>query len=483
MTPLVVLGMILGYFLLLMLVSQLTSRKADNAAFFLGNRKSPWFVVAFGMLGASLSGVTFISVPGWVLDTNFTYMQMVMGYFLGYLVIAFVLLPLYYRMNLTSIYGYLDKRFGLSAYKTGAAFFLLSRTIGASFRLFIVAEVLQLVVFDAWNVPFWVTVIVTILFIWLYTFRGGIKTIIWTDTLQTALMLTAVVATVVIIARQMDLSFIGMVDVIRDSDYSRMFVFDDWQNRQHFFKQFLSGMLITIVMTGLDQDMMQKNLSCRNLKEAKTNMVTYGLAFIPFNLLFLSLGVLLVVFSQSNGIALPADGDHLYPLLAQSQLGNVVLAFFILGLTASAYSSADSALTSLTTSFTVDILDGKKLPEKKLKRLRTRVHIGVSLLLLVVIMIFSLVKDRSVVDSIFTVASYTYGPLLGMFAFGILTKRQLRMKFVPIIAILSPVLSYFIMLIVARVWGYAFAYELLLVNGTLCFMGLWMASYRKEPAA
>ncbi|MFP4664968.1 MAG: sodium:solute symporter [Bacteroidales bacterium] len=480
MTPLVVLVMILGYFLLLMLVSQLTSRKADNAAFFLGNRKSPWFVVAFGMLGASLSGVTFISVPGWVLDTNFTYMQMVMGYFLGYLVIAFVLLPLYYRMNLTSIYGYLDKRFGLSAYKTGAAFFLLSRTIGASFRLFIVAEVLQLVVFDAWNVPFWVTVIVTILFIWLYTFRGGIKTIIWTDTLQTALMLTAVVATVVIIAKQMDLSFIGMVDVIHDSDYSRMFVFDDWQSRQHFFKQFLSGMLITIVMTGLDQDMMQKNLSCRNLKDAKTNMVTYGLAFIPFNLLFLSLGVLLVVFSQSNGIALPADGDHLYPLLAQSQLGNVVLAFFILGLIASAYSSADSALTSLTTSFTVDILDGKKLAEKKLKRLRTRVHIGVSLLLLVVIMIFNLVKDRSVVDSIFTVASYTYGPLLGMFAFGIFTKRQLRMKFVPIIAILSPVLSYFIMLVVARVWGYAFAYELLLVNGTLCFMGLWMASYRDE---
>lgn len=480
MTPLAVLGMILGYFLLLMLVSQLTSRKADNAAFFLGNRKSPWFVVAFGMLGASLSGVTFISVPGWVLDTDFTYMQMVMGYFLGYLVIAFVLLPLYYRMNLTSIYGYLDKRFGLSAYKTGAAFFLLSRTIGASFRLFIVAEVLQLVVFDAWNVPFWVTVIVTILFIWLYTFRGGIKTIIWTDTLQTALMLTAVVATLVIIAKQMDLSFIGMVDVIRDSDYSRMFVFDDWQSRQHFFKQFLSGMLITIVMTGLDQDMMQKNLSCRNLKEAKTNMVTYGLAFIPFNLLFLSLGVLLVVFSQSNGIALPADGDHLYPLLAQSQLGNVVLAFFILGLTASAYSSADSALTSLTTSFTVDILDGKKLPEKKLKRLRTRVHIGVSLLLLVVILIFGLVKNRSVVDSIFTVASYTYGPLLGMFAFGILTKRQLRMKFVPIIAILSPVLSYFIMLIVARVWGYAFAYELLLVNGVLCFLGLWMASYRDE---
>ncbi|MDA3820071.1 MAG: sodium:solute symporter [Candidatus Delongbacteria bacterium] len=481
MTPLAVLGLILGYFLILMLVSQLTSRGANNASFFLGNRKSPWFVVAFGMLGASLSGVTFISVPGWVLDTDFTYMQMVLGYFLGYLTIAFVLLPLYYKLNLTSIYGYLDKRFGLSAYKTGAAFFLVSRIIGASFRLYIVASVLQLVVFDAWNVPFWITVIITIIFIWLYTHRGGIKTIIWTDMMQTALMLTALIATIIIISKQMDLSAIGLIDANKDSEYSRMFVFDDWQSRQHFVKQFLSGMLITIVMTGLDQDMMQKNLSCRNLKDAKTNMICYGFAFIPFNLLFLGLGVLLVIFSQSNGIPLPTDGDALYPLLAKTHLGNVVLALFILGLTASAYSSADSALTALTTSFTVDILQADKLPERKLKKIRKQVHVGMSVMLIIVILIFGMVKDRSVVDSIFTVASYTYGPLFGMFAFGILTKRQLRMKFVGPIAILAPILRYFIKQLTQALWGYAFAYELLLMNGGLCYLGLWLVSYRSNP--
>ncbi len=480
MTPLAVLGLILGYFLILMLVSQLTSRDANNAGFFLGNRKSPWFVVAFGMLGASLSGVTFISVPGWVLDTDFTYMQMVLGYFLGYLTIAFVLLPLYYKLNLTSIYGYLDKRFGLSAYKTGAAFFLVSRIIGASFRLYIVASVLQLVVFDAWNVPFWVTVIVTIVFIWLYTHRGGIKTIIWTDMLQTTLMLTALIATIIIISKQMDLSAIGLIDAIKDSEYSRTFVFDDWQSRQHFVKQFLSGMLITIVMTGLDQDMMQKNLSCRNLKDAKTNMISYGFAFIPFNLLFLALGVLLVIFSQSKGIALPTDGDDLYPLLAKTHLGNLVLAMFILGLTASAYSSADSALTALTTSFTVDILQADKLPEKQLKRIRKQVHVGMSVMLIIVILVFGMVKDRSVVDSIFTVASYTYGPLFGMFAFGLFTKRLLRMKFVVPIAILAPILSYFINQLTQTLWGYAFAYELLLMNGGLCFLGLWLVSYHRK---
>ncbi|MFO7790874.1 MAG: sodium:solute symporter [Bacteroidales bacterium] len=480
MTPLIILGLILGYFLLLMLVSQLTSRHANNAGFFLGNRKSPWFVVAFGMLGASLSGVTFISVPGWVLDTDFTYMQMVLGYFLGYLTIAFVLLPLYYKLNLTSIYGYLDKRFGLSAYKTGAAFFLISRIIGASFRLYIVASVLQLVIFDAWQVPFWVTVIVTIVFIWLYTYRGGIRTIIWTDMMQTTLMLASLIATIVIISRQMDLSAFGLIETIRESDYSRMFVFDDWQSRQHFVKQFLSGMLITIVMTGLDQDMMQKNLSCRNLKDAKTNMVSYGFAFIPFNLLFLSLGVLLVVYSQSQGISLPADSDMLYPLLAKSYLGNVVMVMFILGLTASAYSSADSALTALTTSFTVDILQADKFPEQKLKTIRQRVHAGMSLVLMIVILIFGMVKDRSVVDSIFTVASYTYGPLLGMFAFGLLTKRQPKMKYVAVIAVLAPIISYFINQLTQYLWGYAFAYELLLMNGGLCFIGFWLLSYRKE---
>ncbi|MGM0650701.1 MAG: sodium:solute symporter family transporter, partial [Bacteroidota bacterium] len=305
-------------------------------------------------------------------------------------------------------------------------------------------------------------------------------TIIWTDMMQTTLMLASLIATIVIISRQMDLSAFGLIETIRESDYSRMFVFDDWQSRQHFVKQFLSGMLITIVMTGLDQDMMQKNLSCRNLKDAKTNMVSYGFAFIPFNLLFLSLGVLLVVYSQSQGISLPADSDMLYPLLAKSYLGNVVMVMFILGLTASAYSSADSALTALTTSFTVDILQADKFPEQKLKTIRQRVHAGMSLVLMIVILIFGMVKDRSVVDSIFTVASYTYGPLLGMFAFGLLTKRQPKMKYVAVIAVLAPIISYFINQLTQYLWGYAFAYELLLMNGGLCFIGFWLLSYRKE---
>ncbi len=477
MSPGIILSIIVGYFLILVLVSFLTSRNTDSAGFFVGNRKSPWFIVAFGMLGASLSGVTFISVPGWVISTDFTYMQMVLGYFLGYMVIAFVLLPIYYKLNLTSIYTYLDKRFGMSAYQTGAWFFLVSRVIGASFRLYIVADVLQIVVFDAWGVPFWLTVIISILFIWLYTFRGGIKTIIWTDFLQTSLMISALIATVVILSRQMGLSFSGLFETIQESNYSQIFVFDDWHSRQHFLKQFLSGMLITIVMTGLDQDMMQKNLSCKNLKDAKKNMVSYGFAFIPFNLLFLSLGVLLVLFSQSNGIPLPEDTDHLYPLLAQSHLGSVVFVMFVLGLTASAYSSSDSALTALTTSFTVDILRKENLPEKQLKKIRMKVHIGMSIVLAIVILIFSVFKDRSVVDSIFTIASYTYGPLLGLFAFGILSKRQPLSKYIPVVAILSPVFALFAKYLAFQIWEWEMAYELLLINGGFCFLGLYILTF------
>jgi solute:Na+ symporter, SSS family len=477
-TPGLILSIILGYFLVLLLVSRLTTRQIDSAGFFVGNRKSPWFIIAFGMLGASLSGVTFISVPGWVIDTKFTYLQMVMGYLLGYITIAYVLLPIYYRLNLTSIYTYLDQRFGLSAYQTGAWFFLISRVIGASFRLYIVADVLQLVIFDAWGIPFWATVLISILFIWLYTFRGGIKTIIWTDFLQTSMMLSALAATIVILSRQMGLSSAGdLIHTIQESEFSQVFVFDDWHNRQHFFKQFLSGMLITLVMTGLDQDMMQKNLSCRNLRDAQKNMLTYGLAFLPFNLLFLSLGVLLVLFSQTNGIALPTDTDHLYPLLAQTHLGGIVFVMFILGLTASAYSSADSALTALTTSFTVDILRKEKLEEKALKRTRIRVHIGMSITLAIVILIFSAFKDRSVVDSIFSIASYTYGPLLGLFAFGIITTNKPRTKWIPFVAIISPVIAHFIKLAASNIWGWQMAYEFLLLNGGICFLGLLLLSY------
>ncbi len=484
MSPALILGIIASYFLLLIVISILTSRNANSEGFFLGNRKSPWFVVAFGMLGASLSGVTFISVPGWVQDTQMTYMQMVLGYVVGYFTIAHLLLPIYYKLNLTSIYTYLDNRFGISSYKTGSAFFLLSRTIGASFRLFIVATVLQVVIFDAWNVPFFVTVLVTIVFIWLYTFRGGIKTIIWTDTLQTAFLLLAVIITIIMIGKELDLGLLGMAKAVSDSQMSRIFVFDDWVSKQHFLKQFVSGAFITIVMTGLDQDMMQKNLSCRNLKDAQKNMKWYGIAFVPANLLFMSLGVLLMLFAQSKGIAPDSElihADKLYPYLAAEYLGPVVMIFFILGLMASAYSSADSALTALTTSFTVDILNAGKKEEKQLKKIRTLVHIMFSVILMLVIIVFRIINDKSVVDAIFTVAGYTYGPLLGMFAFGLLTKKQIRDKLVPIIAILSPLISlglYYLVKYLAN--GYKLGYEILLINGLICFVGLYLISFRNN---
>ncbi|MDD2198488.1 MAG: sodium:solute symporter [Bacteroidales bacterium] len=484
MSPALILGIIASYFLLLIVISILTSRNANSEGFFLGNRKSPWFVVAFGMLGASLSGVTFISVPGWVQDTQMTYMQMVLGYVVGYFTIAHLLLPIYYKLNLTSIYTYLDNRFGISSYKTGSAFFLLSRTIGASFRLFIVATVLQVVIFDAWNVPFFVTVLVTIVFIWLYTFRGGIKTIIWTDTLQTAFLLLAVIITIIMIGKELDLGLLGMAKAVSDSQMSRIFVFDDWVSKQHFLKQFVSGAFITIVMTGLDQDMMQKNLSCRNLKDAQKNMKWYGIAFVPANLLFMSLGVLLMLFAQSKGIAPDSElihADKLYPYLAAEYLGPVVMIIFILGLMASAYSSADSALTALTTSFTVDILNAGKKEEKRLKKIRTLVHIMFSVILMLVIIVFRIINDKSVVDAIFTVAGYTYGPLLGMFAFGLLTKKQIRDKLVPIIAIISPLISlglYYLVKYLAN--GYKLGYEILLINGLICFVGLYLISFRNN---
>lgn len=470
------------YFGVLLLVGAYTSRNATNESFFLGNRQSPWFVVAFGMLGASLSGVTFISVPGYVGESQFSYLQLVLGYLLGYFVVANVLLPLYYRLNLTSIYTYLDTRFGYFSYKTGATFFLISRVIGASFRLFLVATVLQISVFDAWGVPFIVTVIVTILLIWLYTNRGGIKTIIWTDTLQTATMLTAVVLTIYFLAQKMDLSFGQMVQVIHDSEYSRIWFFDDWNDKRHFIKQFFSGAFITIVMTGLDQDMMQKNLSCRNIRDAKKNMYWYGFAFLPVNLVFLSLGVLLFIFAHQQGIPIPDQTDELFPIIAtQGYLPKAVSILFILGIVAAAYSSADSALTALTTSFTVDILNPKNKSEAELKSIRRVVHISISILIAVVIMIFRAVNDQSVISAIFTVAGYTYGPLLGLYAFGLFTRFKVRDKWVPLVAILSPILCYFLSSYSEILFnGYKFGFELLIVNGAFMFLGLLMLSRRGE---
>lgn len=476
MSPLLIFIIVLSYFGVLLVVSFFTSRNVNNAGFFLGNKKSPWYIVAIGMLGSSISGVTFISVPGWVQTTQMTYLQMVLGFVAGYVVIAHVLLPLYYRLNLTSIYTYLDLRFGRFSYKTGASFFLLSRSIGSAARLYVVANVLQIAIFNQLNIPFWVTVIVTILLIWLYTFKGGIKTIIWTDTLQTIFLFTALIATIIIVARELGLDFSGIVSTINNSEMSKVFEFKDWRSSQHFLKQFLSGAFITIVMTGLDQDMMQKNLSCRNIKEAKRNMLTYGVAFLPANLLFLSLGILLMTFVNSIGI--PADseliaGDNLYPYVATTQLGPVVLILFLIGLMASAYSSADSALAALTTSFTVDIIGIKNKTEQQIKKTRTWVHLAISFLMAIMIIVFNLVNEKSIINAIYAIAGYTYGPLLGLYAFGLFTKYKVRDKIVPIIAILSPILCYLISYLLKKYADYNTGYELLLLNGFITFMGLW----------
>ncbi|MCF8374498.1 MAG: sodium:solute symporter [Bacteroidales bacterium] len=473
-----VIGTIVAYFAMLLVISWVTGRKADNNAFFLGNRKSPWYVVAFGMIGASLSGVTFISVPGWVGSSSFSYMQMVLGYLLGYIAIANILMPMYYRLQLTSIYTYLDERFGKNSYKTGASFFLLSRVIGAAFRLFLVANVLQITVFDAWNIPFAASVVITILLIWLYTYRGGIKTIIWTDTLQTIFMLLAVGISVYFIADEMKLDFAGLVKTVKGSEYSQIFFFDDWKDKRFFFKQFLAGAFITIVMTGLDQDMMQKNLSCKNIGDAKKNMYWFSLILVPVNLLFLGLGALLFLFAQSKGISLPAHSDDLFPLVATGGfLTPILTVVFILGLIAAAYSSADSALTALTTSFSVDILNINKYKEEtKRKRIRMIAHIGFSVLLVLVILLFKAINNQSVISAIFTVAGYTYGPLLGLYAFGLFTKLQVRDRIVPYLAIASPVIAYFIKSAVSEYFGWEIGFELLIINGMITYGGLLLIS-------
>jgi len=473
-----IISIIAAYFLVLLVISWYSGRGAGNEAFFLGERKSPWYVVAFGMIGASLSGVTFISVPGWVADSQFSYMQMVLGYLLGYAVIANVLMPLYYRLQLTSIYSYLEERFGTSSYKTGASFFLLSRIIGASFRLFLVASVLQLTVFGKWNIPFYLTVIITIALIWLYTFRGGIKTIIWTDTMQTFSMLTAVVVSILLITRSMDLSLGEMIGRVVASGDSRIWVFDGWQKENHFIKHFLSGAFITIVMTGLDQDMMQKNLSCKNIREAKKNMYLMSISLVPVNLVFLFLGAVLIQFAHFRGMVIPGNTDNFFPMVVTAgYLPQVVGIFFIVGLVAAAYSSADSALTALTTSFTVDILEAQRWEEKRLTRARRGVHLAISVVLGLVIMLFRAINDENVISAIFRVAGYTYGPLLGLYAFGLFTRLRVRDRIVPLLAILSPLLSYLLSRYSEVLFnGYQFGFELLIVNGAIMFCALLLTS-------
>ena len=482
MSPTLILSIIAAYFVVLFIIGKVTSKGADNESFFIGNKNSPWWVVAFGMIGTSLSGVTFISVPGWVGTSQFSYMQMVLGYLVGYTVIATVLMPLYYRLNLTSIYTYLYDRFGRYSYKTGASFFLLSRTIGAAFRLYLVAGVLQLTIFDAWGVPFIATVIGTIVFIWLYTYEGGIKTIIWTDTLQTLFMLLAVVFTVGIISQELGFGFSEMVSTIRGSDYSKIFFFEDVNHPKYFWKQFIAGAFISIVMTGLDQDMMQKNLSCKNIGEAQKNMFSFSIVLVFVNLFFLALGALLYLFATAKGISIPDKTDNLYPLLATSgELPIIVGILFILGLVAAAYSSADSALAALTTSACVDILDIEKKPKNDQTKLRKKVHVIMSAILVLTIMIFKWVNDESVISAVFRVAGYTYGPLLGLYAFGLFTKLNVRDKLVPFICLASPVITYIINAN-SEAWlgGYKFGFELLVLNGVLTFIGLLAISNRLE---
>ena len=476
MDPKLVLIVITSYFALLFLISWFTSRNVSKDSFFTGDRQSPWFLVAFGMIGASLSGVTFISVPGEVGNTGFHYFQVVLGYTLGYFVIAKVLLPLYYRLNLVSIYSYLEDRFGFWSYKTGAFFFILSRTLGSSIRVFLVAGVLQLVLFDNWGIPFWVSVLITVSLIWLYTFKGGIKTVVWTDTLQTFFLLLAVVFSIYLIGKDLGILTIKQfVGTIANDPRSEIFNWD-WKSGTNFFKQFASGVFITIVMTGLDQDMMQKNLTCRNIGDAQKNMFWFTIILVVVNLLFLSLGILLYLYAETNGIPFPTKSDDLYPLLATSYFSSFVGIVFILGIIAAAYSSADSTLTALTTSFCYDFLEiEKRYPTDKQVSVRQRVHVGFTALMFLVILMFKWINDQSVINSVFIIAGYTYGPLLGLYAFGLFTKWGVRDKYVPYLAVAAPLIAFAISQNSQQLlWGYKFGFEVLILNGLLMFTGLYL---------
>ncbi len=460
-------AVVFAYFALLFAISRWTGHQATNETFYRADRRSPWYLVAFGMVGASISGITFVSVPGMVTGIGMTYLQTCMGFIVGYVVIAFVLLPLYYRLNLTTIYSYLGQRIGKRAYQTGASFFLLSKMTGAAVRFYIVCWILMEC--SGLKINFFLVVIVMTALIWLYTRQGGIKTIVWTDALQTACLFGALLLIIYMVMGELGMTMQEAVTAISDSELSRVFVFDDWFSKQYFWKQFLSGAFIAIVMTGLDQDMMQKNLTCRTLHDAQKDMCTYGVAFVPANLLFLSLGVLLTLWYQQQGIALPAKGDELLTVFIQQTSSIIPLTsyIFILGMVAAAFSSADSALTALTTSFCVDIC-GKPNDE----RLRRKVHIGMAVVFVVFILLFRILNSTSVIDAIYILCSYTYGPLLGLFAFGLLTKRPANDRVVPYICVASPIACYVLDLIVGQYTDYHFGYELLMLNGLLTFLAL-----------
>ncbi|MFP5470895.1 MAG: sodium:solute symporter [Bacteroidia bacterium] len=473
---------IASYFALLILISFFTGKSNDNDTFFKGNKQSPWYLVAFGMIGASLSGVTFISIPGSVGNDMMSYMQIVLGYFIGYLIIAFVLLPLYYRLNLTSIYGYLQQRFGNYSYRTGAFYFLISRIAGSSIRLLLVANVLYEFVFKDWGVNFEITVIISILLIWVYTFRGGIKTVVWTDTLQTLFMLAAVGLTIAFLASELDMNFMQSVSAVSESSFSKMFYFDDWKAGNYFWKHVVGGMFITVCMTGLDQDMMQKNLTCKNIGEARKNMLWFSAVLVVVNLFFLFLGAMFYVYAEAKGISFPMAengkyvADQIYPLLALKMgMSPFIGIVFILGLIAAAYSSADGTLTALTTTIFVDFMNNDNRTEQQKVRTRKIIHILVSIAVLLTVIIFKYTLTSSAISQVLFVATLTYGPLLGMFAFGIITKHQVKDVFVPMICILSPIISYFVSIYSKDIFfGYQVGYELLAINGGLTYLGMWL---------
>lgn len=484
-SPSLILAFVALYFLALILISKVTSAKAGNSEYFIGNHQSPWYAVAFGMIGDSLSGVTYISVPGAVGAAKFSYLQLVFGYVVGYWIIAAILLPIYYRMNLTSIYTYLEKRFGVSAQRTGAFFFIISRLLGAAGRLWLAVSVLQIFVFDAMGVPFALSVAIIIGLMLLYTYKGGIKTLVWTDTFQSLFLLLGVVLSIAAIASNLDISLGALVSKIIHSEYTQVFFFDPMP-KSFFAKQFLAGVFIAVAMTGLDQNMMQKNLSCRSLPEAQKNVYWFSIIVLLVNLLFLSLGALLYIYADAKGLALPAQSDALFPTLALNHLGTFAAMVFIVGLTAATFNSADSVLTTLTTSFYIDFLwlDKSKASEKHKIRTRYIIHIGFAILLLFVILLFQLLNNQAIIDTILILAGYTYGPLLGMFAFGIFSKRKVIDKLIPLLCVLAPAISYALSYWLNDIQpeflhGYQIGNELLLINGFITYCGLWLLSKNK----
>lgn len=491
LSPTLIAVVLAAYFAMLILIAVITSRKADTNTFFTGDKQSPWYLVAFGMIGASLSGVTFISVPGKVATEGMAYFQIVLGYVIGYLVIAKVLMPLYYRLNVTSIYEYLNQRFGVVSYKTGAAFFILSRTLGSATRLYLATEVLQIFLFKDLGVPYWATALITVALIWIYTFKGGIKTIVYTDTFQTFFLISAVVICTIIIANALGVNWSGLYDKITASktssgySMSRIFFFDDPKSPLYFYKQFFGGMFLAIAMTGLDQDLMQKNLTCKSLPDAQKNMYSFTSVLVVTNFLFLLLGGALYVYANAKGVALPEKTDHTFPTLALNNFGTVAGIFFLLGITASSYASADSALAALTTGFCIDFLNFHQREEQQRKRYQLWVHIGFSLLFFIIIIGTKFFVDANpgtdLIGLILKLAGYTYGPLLGIFAFGLFTKRKLTEPLVPVVAVIVPAIC-FVLAKYSTEWfgGYAFGNELLIVNGLLTFLFLAMISKRND---